>query len=140
MEHDRDRIFNLLETGRISADEAEMLINALGSTPETPATPAAAPSDLVPPPATSSSPPRSLQIRVHQPTGRKNINVTVPLSLIKFAARFIPNEAMYELADAGVDLDDVMHRVLSGDLETGEVLSAVASENGVPTHIEIRVV
>lgn len=136
MQQDRDRIFNLLEAGHISADEAEMLIDALGPTAEPTAAPVA---EIMPPKATNNAPPRSLRIRVHQPTGRKNINVTVPLSLIKFAARFIPNEAMYELAEAGVDLDEIMNRVLSGDLETGEILTAVASENGVPTHIEIRV-
>lgn len=140
MQHDRDRIFNLLEAGHISAAEAEMLIDALGgnSNPE-PRPSLQSPASAPVPSSVEGTPARSLQIRVYQPTGQKNINVTVPLALLKFAARFIPNEAMYELADAGVNLDEIMERVLAGDLVAGEILTAVANENGTPTHIEIRV-
>lgn len=145
METNRDRIYTLLEDGRISAGEAEMLIRALGTQQ------ASEDSFAEPEPRSfgaewtgatqqAGDTPRSLQIRVHQPAGRKNINVTIPLGLVRFAARLLPGEAKRELAVAGVDLEDVVTQVLSGDIETGEVFNAVADENGVATHIEMRAV
>lgn len=151
METNRERIYNLLEDGRISASEAEMLIRALGTQQageaavddpirDDVATDAYAPTTW---PVAQRAPretPRSLQIRVHQPAGKMNINVTIPLSLVRFAARLLPNEAKRELAVAGVDLEEVLTQVLSGDIESGEVFTAVAEENGVATHIEMRAV
>lgn len=151
METNRERIYTLLEDGRISASEAEMLIRALGTnegsadsftppepggvTPEQFSAPEQ-PQDAEQPKET----PRGLQIRVHQPAGKKNINVTIPLSLVRFAARLLPGEAKRELAVAGVDLEGVITEVLSGDIEIGEVFNAVADENGIATHIEMRAV
>lgn len=142
MDTNRERIYNLLEDGRISASEAEMLIRALGTKQEE--VPEAA--QTKPEPAWSPAPtrhadtPRSLQIHVFQPAGKTNINVTIPLSLVRFAARLLPNEAKRELVLAGVDLEEVLTQVLSGDIETGEVFTVVAEENGVATHIEMRAV
>lgn len=140
---DRDRIFTLLEDGRITVDEAEMLIHALGNSGG--ATSFATPPPPPPPVEPMSArlndvEPRRLQIQIHQPGGSKNVNVSLPLSLIKFAARLMPKEARNDLAVAGVDLEDVLNQVLSGDLTTGEVLSVVTEEDGITTHIDIRAV
>ena len=105
---DRSRILALLEAGRIDADQAVVLLDALqegAHAPPKPLRPAAAP----PPPR---PPAQLLRITIDAHDGesgkKTNVNVNVPLTLARFAARFMPAEARTELEAQGIDLVELL--------------------------------
>lgn len=111
---ERLRILQLIQEGKITAEEGARLLQALGSSK-----PSAAP-----PPARD---PRLLRVRITDlKTGRTKVNVNIPMSLvnvgIKLGARFAPTSAE-------IDYDEIMQAIRSGasgmiadveDLEGGE--------------------
>jgi hypothetical protein len=116
MSEDRMKILNLLAAGRITADEAERLLDALGSSPRPEARPAAA-----------KDGPKFLRVQVEKGRGEdrdaKHVNVRVPLSLLRAGVRLqgiIPPKARAQinaaLAEKGVDFD--MDKLKSDQLET----------------------
>lgn len=116
MSEDRMKILNLLAAGRITTDEAERLLDALGGSPKLEARPTA-----------NGEGPKFLRVQVEK--GRvedrdaKHINVRVPLSLLRAGVRLqgiLPAKARSQinaaLAEKGVDLD--LDSLKSGQLET----------------------
>jgi len=59
-----------------------------------------------------------LYIQVNEGDG-KNVNIRIPLTLAKFAGKFIPNEAKKELKDKGIELD--LDGILNTLQEEGEM-------------------
>lgn len=112
MNEERRRILDMLAADRISVEQAEALLRALGGGRQAPA----APEPPEPPPAKGA---RSLRIEIHNDDSGKGVNVTVPIGLIKFASRFLPSSARDQLADSGIDLE-----ALVGSLDSPELLSA----------------
>jgi hypothetical protein len=111
MGDERSRILDLLAGGKITAEEAGRLLDALQARPaqqpvaETPVEQA---------PATQSKPagpPRFMHVKVVSSTG-DNINVKIPLSLVRAGLKLtslIPQQAMDEInksmAEHGMSID-----------------------------------
>ncbi len=116
MSEDRMKILNLLAAGRVTADEAERLLDALGNSPR----------PEVRPPSNGEGP-KFLRVQMEQARGgerdAKHINVRVPLSLLRAGVRLqgiLPAKARAQinaaLAEKGVDFD--VDKLKGGQLET----------------------
>lgn len=116
MSEDRMKILNLLAAGRITADEAERLLDALGGAPKP-----------EPRPMVNGEGPKFLRVQVEKGRGEdreaKQVNVRVPLSLLRAGVRLqgiLPAKARTQinaaLAEKGVDFD--IDSLKSGQLET----------------------
>lgn len=126
MDEERRRILDLLANDKISVDQAEGLLRALAADRQPPPPPAA--------PGVASGTPakgaRSIQIQIHEEGSGKNVNVTVPIGLIRFAGRFLPSSARDQLADNGIQLDDLIASLESPELlAAGSTLVEVKSED-----------
>lgn len=112
MSEDRARILNLLAEGKITAEEAERLLDALGAPPaEAAATSDAAPAVKGDPTPLLNALPKYLYVNVLGDKGEK-VNVKVPLALVRSGLKLtslIPPQAMdqinTELADKGISID-----------------------------------
>jgi hypothetical protein len=113
MSEDRTRILNLLADGKINADEAGRLLDALESrTPEAATTPGAAPSAIKgdPTPLLNALP-KFLRVKVNGTDGEK-VDVKVPLALVRSGLKLtslIPPEAMdtinAQMTEKGISID-----------------------------------
>ena len=110
MSDDTRRILDLLAQGRITVDEAQRLLAAIGEAAG--GTPAAS----TPPGSADQPPPRYIKIAVHKPAndhrGEKDVKIRVPLSVMRGGMRLgaiIPGwggERMQaRLREQGIDLD-----------------------------------
>ncbi|MFC1800379.1 hypothetical protein ACFL2Z_05705, partial [Candidatus Eisenbacteria bacterium] len=102
MDEDRMQILKMLEEGKITSDDAAKLLDAME--PDRPA---------------ESAPGggKRLLIRVTDArTGKKKVNVKIPIALAKIAAKFIPAKSRRQLAEEGVDVDAVLSQVMTGNL------------------------
>ena len=109
MSEDRTRILNMLAEGKISADEAERLLDAL----ETRGTekPAAEPAIKGDPTPLLNALPKYLYVKVDSVEGDK-VDVKVPLALVRSGLKLtslIPPQAMDQLneqmTDKGISID-----------------------------------
>lgn len=117
---ERDQILRLLESGRVTADQAAQLLDALEPEQERRATPQR---------------PRMVRVRVtNLQASRSTINVTVPSSLIRVALRLATRLAPQV---SGSALEDLLRAMESGatgrlldlqDLEEGERVEIFAEE------------
>lgn len=103
---ERKKVLDLLEAGRVSADQASDLLRALGSAPRL---------EPPPPPTTPHrvGTARLLRISIDAAgdegdRSRAKVRVNVPLGLAKFATRFLPQEAKRELESQGIDLSELI--------------------------------
>jgi hypothetical protein len=108
MSDDRRRVLDLLAQGKITVDEADQLLRALGTTPLADSTP--------PPSNTATKQPRFIRIAVHKPAnGRdasEDINIKIPLPMIKGGMRlgalipgYIGERIGARLRERGLDFD-----------------------------------
>jgi hypothetical protein len=102
MSEERKKVLEMLAAGKITADEAEKLLDKLSSTAAN-ATPGAEP------PQSSTAPgatkPKYLRIVVDQP-GRDQVNMRVPLSFLgsaKSLLAIIPKRVSERLAEHGIN-------------------------------------
>ncbi len=119
---ERMRILQMIQENKITAEEGARLLQALGSTKQTP-TP--------PPPPTRD--PRLLRVRITDlNTGKPKVNVNIPMSLVnvgvKLGARFTPTSA-------GVDYDEIMEAIKGG--ASGKIVDVEDIESG--EHVEVWV-
>lgn len=96
MNEERKRILQMLAEGQITAEEAAELIEALDDAPR-------AVAELRP-----EGPARLLRIYVHDPEDATEVKVNLPLTLARFALKFIPEEQRAQIAEAGFDLDELL--------------------------------
>lgn len=130
---ERKKILDLLESGRVNADQASELLRALGG-----ASREAAPPPPASPPARTGTA-RMLRISIDasgiDDTGaerdKKNakIRVNVPLGLAKFATRFLPVEAKGELEAQGIDLSELIS-ALSSETPEGRLVDIDVDGDG----------
>lgn len=95
MSEDRSRILSLLAEGKITADEAERLLDALESRSEPKSTP-------VSEPAKPGQPPKYLFVKVLSTSG-DNVDVRIPLNLVRAGLKLtslIPPQAMDQINDS----------------------------------------
>lgn len=128
---ERKKILDLLESGRISADQASELLRALAGAGPPPPVPPVAP---VPPTPPRSGTARLLRISVDAagdegPGTNARIRVNLPLGLAKFAARFLPAEAKGELDAQGIDLTELIAS-LSTETPEGKIVDIDVDEDG----------
>ena len=123
MNDDRRKILEMLATGRITAEEAERLLDALGGQAGT--RPAAAPT-----PAMSGAGPKYLRVQMEKARGDgepKHVNIRVPLQLLRAGVKLqgvMPAKARASLSAAlaekgmEVDLDKLKAESLEALIDT----------------------
>jgi hypothetical protein len=102
MSEERKKVLEMLGAGKITADEAEKLLDKLASNSSSPS-----PSAETPPAsaAQGTAKPKYLRIVVDQP-GRKQVNVRVPLSLVhsgRGLLAIMPKHVNERLAEYGIN-------------------------------------
>jgi len=100
MSEDRARILNMLASGKITAEEAERLLDALSAGAPEPAT--ASESDSAPAVKTPLGAPKFLYVKVVSTKG-DNVDVKVPLQLVRAGLKLtslIPPQAMEQINDS----------------------------------------
>jgi len=140
MSEDRARILNMLAEGKINAEEAERLLDALDSRASAPAAGAAAgPAIKGDPSALIAALPKFLYVKVDGKKG-ENVDVKIPLALVRSGLKLtslIPPQAMDQINDSmsehGMSID--FNNLKPEDIE--ELVSAlhemevnVTSEDG----------
>jgi hypothetical protein len=115
------KILELLAGGQLSVEQADELLNALGS--ELPKPKGAA---------------KMVRIEIDAADEAK-IRVNVPAPLAKFAMGFIPKETRDELTAQGINLGEILD-VLKGELPEGRLVEIEAQDDGKPVRILIEVV
>lgn len=112
MSEDRKRILGMLAEGKITADEADMLLDSLGTAAgQTPAAPQASASEDWPTGPSKSGTPRFLYVKVDS-TNKDKVDVKVPLALLRTGLKLtslIPPQAMEQInssmSEAGMSFD-----------------------------------
>lgn len=117
---ERMRILQMIQEGKVSAEEGAKLLQALGNAKQTPPTP-------------PTRDPRILRVRITDTeTGRTKVNVNIPMSLvnvgIKLGARFAPDSA-------NIDYDEIMAAIREG--ASGMIADVEDAESG--EHVEVWV-
>lgn len=121
------RILKMLEQGKLSAEEAEELLQSIDKKVE---------------PEKSPGSPRikgkKLKIKVESKgEDGDNVNISVPLSLAKLMARFVPKEQQKSIESAGVDLGAALEHI--EELETMEEdIVNIESQDGDKVRIYIE--
>jgi hypothetical protein len=120
MQQEKMQVLKMLEEGKITAEDAGRLLDAL--------------------PGVSSEEAKSeggkrLRIRVTDPaTGKQKVNLTIPVKLARIAAKFVPHKAKLKLADEGLDVDTVLSQVLSENI--GKIVDVESDDGNVEISIE----
>ncbi len=119
---ERMRILQMVQEGKISAEEGTKLLQALRQ----------GEAQHAPPPSSVRSP-RMLRVRItDMKSGRTKVNVNIPLSLvnvgIKLGARFAPNSA-------NIDYDGIMEAIHKG--ASGVIADVEDHDSG--EHVEVWV-
>jgi hypothetical protein len=123
---ERMRILQMIQEGKITADEGAKLLEALGKTRKPPIPP------MPPrPPHPSGRDARLLRVRITDlKTGKTKVNVNIPMGLVnvgvRLGARFMP-------ASADVDFDEIMTAIDEGT--SGKVVDVEDVESG--EHVEV---
>lgn len=117
MTQERDRILDLLATGRITSEEAGRLLDAVGSRSTAAGAEAAADAGAgarattAPTKTASATPPKYIYVKVISTKG-DNVNVKIPLSLVRAGLKLtslIPPSAMDQIdktmAEKGMSFD-----------------------------------
>jgi hypothetical protein len=134
---ERDRILGLLEAGKISADQAAVLLDAVATRRAGHATAAAAPASS----PTPRPPAQLLRISIDAVEGGENkakVNINVPLGLARFAARFLPKEARVELEDQNIDLSELLAN-LGDEVPDGPLVDIDTSDETGAKTAKIRI-
>ncbi len=103
MSEDRKRILGMLAEGKITPDEADLLLDSLGSSAEdAPAPTAAMPSrDWPTGPAPAGTIPKFMYVKVYG--GKDTVDVKVPLGLLRAGLKLtslIPPQAMNQISES----------------------------------------
>ncbi|KPJ54302.1 hypothetical protein AMJ39_00710 [candidate division TA06 bacterium DG_24] len=115
---DRLRILKMLEQGKITAEEAEKLLDAL------------IPEGRV---GAEESGGKMLRLRVWQ-GGEQKVNVNIPITLAKLAARFIPDDAKAKMGEKDIDVDELVAHIENG--AQGKIVEVDDGEDRVEVTIE----
>ncbi|GEM82982.1 SHOCT-like domain-containing protein [Meiothermus hypogaeus] len=124
---DKKRIMEMVKEGKITAEEAIRLLEAMDTGRQT-ATPGAGYAYAV---ATTPPPPKGIakMIRIVLDGEEVKVRVNVPAALAKFASNFIPPEAKQQLSAQGIDLASILD-MLKGELPEGRLVDVEISDVG----------
>lgn len=121
---ERMKILKMLEEGKIIADEAARLLEAVGEGG-----------------AGAEAPPgkgrgKTLHVRVFKGgSERPNVNVNIPLSLAKWALRFVPSDARARMGDKDIDADELGTLLDEG---VGEIITVHDEDKDERVEISIK--
>ncbi|HDQ99959.1 MAG TPA: hypothetical protein ENN51_06725 [candidate division WOR-3 bacterium] len=116
MNDERLRVLKLLEEKKISADEAARLLDAVGRAD-----------------GEGDHRNRFLKVRVWERNSEKpKVNVTLPISLVKWGMKMAPEHAKAKIADADIDL-----KVVADALESGVTGKIVEVDDDDGDHVEV---
>jgi hypothetical protein len=114
---ERLTILRMIEQGKISAEEGARLLSALGERESGNGQASAA----------TGQPARTFHVRVTDTvTGQSKVNVTIPVSLVRFGLRFVPESS-------GVDGQAILEAIDTGMM--GRIVDVTDDEDG--KHVEI---
>ena len=119
MAEERLKVLEMLSEGKITPEEANDLLETIKSKK----------------PAPASCKCRYLKIKVIEGGGKEKVNVNLPLSLAKFALKFIPESARQEMTEQGIDLDTIISS-LTDDLGVGQIVSVEDGDDKVEIYVE----
>ncbi len=129
---ERKRILNMLSEGKISVEEAEKLLKAVGKDKNT--------NNRKQTNTTLSKKSKNikgkLRIVVNTEDG-DNVNIAIPLKLASMVKSMIPKEAKKELDNEGIDLNNIINSLNESMDEIDEDLVQVESANGDKVRIYI---
>lgn len=140
MNEEKKRILDMLQEGKLSTDEAMMLMDQLGEK-ETP------PPVYHPPASGGKDDGRMFRVRVvvieDGSSKPVNVNINLPIKAARIAGRMVmnmmPDEAMDALSDKGIDLSDMDLDALLDALEdTGGDIVNINTEDE-ESHVTVRV-
>lgn len=110
MSEDRQRILGMLAEGKITAAEAETLLDALGTSAGEPTEPVPAPTSDWPTGPSATGTPKFMYVKVSG--GKDTVDVKVPLALLRTGLKLtslIPPQAMDQInesmGEAGMSID-----------------------------------
>lgn len=123
MSQEKLQILNMVKDGKITVEKGLSLIEALGESSES--------TNTIP-----SGTAKCLRIKVFDPNDETKVNITLPLSLMKFGMKFA-SKLSPEMKDTGLtdlDLEEILATVDSGQI--GKIVD-IDSNDG--TKVEIIV-
>jgi len=140
---ERARILTLLESGTITAEQAAVLLEAIGSGASKPGARTASSAAATPAATPKPRPPAQLLrivVDAVDPDDDENVkvNVNVPLKLARFAANFMPQEAREELKGQGIDLSTLIDS-LGDELPDGPLVDIDATEGDGRKAVKVRI-
>jgi len=106
MDENSRKVLDMLAEGKITADEAERLLERLSHIPTAAATEASADAPATEADGPAPDKPKYLRVIVQSQDG-DNVNIRVPMALVKTGIRLgalMPSHARQELEGKGVDL------------------------------------
>ncbi|WP_299431320.1 hypothetical protein [uncultured Meiothermus sp.] len=123
---DKKRIMEMVKEGKITADEAIRLLEAMDTGQPKTASPSAGYAYAV---ATTPPPARGIarMIRIVVEGEDVKVRVNVPAALAKFASNFIPPEAQRQLSSQGIDIAGILD-MLKGELPEGRLVDVEISD------------
>ncbi len=105
LNHERMRVLELLEQGKISAAEAAELLRALGEDDR----------DAVAGESPRGERPHWFRVRVTDvATGRPKANVSIPFGMVNFGLRFAPNNFRFKGKGMPRQVDDLLDALRTG--------------------------
>jgi len=120
MQDERMRILKMLEEGKISAEDAARLLDAMPGSRAAEEEPAAG---------------KKIRVRVTDPeSGRQTVNLTVPIGLAKFAIKFIPAKRKEQLLAEGIDVESIVSQVTSENV--GKIVDIESNDGNVQISVE----
>lgn len=123
---ERLKILKMLEEGKLKADEAARLLEAVG---ESGAEAEAAAT-------TKGRGKKTLHVRVFRgDSERPNVNVNIPLSLAKWALKFVPADAKARMGNKEIDLDELGTLLDEG---VGEIITVHDEDKDERVEISIK--
>jgi hypothetical protein len=117
MSEERLKILKMLEEKKITSEQAAKLLDALGET-------------------TTTGEGKFLKVKVWDMHQEKlKVNVTVPLSLVKWGMKFVPEKAQIKMREQNIDMEAVTEAI-EKDL-IGKIVEVDDDEKG--EHVEVYI-
>ena len=119
---ERFKILKMLEDKKITAEEAAKLLEALESSEKK--------EGLKP-----DRPGKNLRIKVYEgDLSKPKVNVNIPLTLVKFVGKILPDKAKTKLDEHGVSLEQIMEMIEKE--EVGKLVEVQEENERVEIYIE----
>ena len=142
---EQKKILEMVENGQITSDEAMELLNALESAG------AGQESNVIDVPDRKNTNYKFLKIRVTSENNTVNVNVNIPIRLIKILGSIaikmtsvIPKDAREEMESKGIDISsidfaEIVDELLNGTLEDPSIVDVEAWDDEHNTMIKVKI-